>query len=64
MFPWGLWYQEENLISFELIISVFFYFAVVTDVEAPAGLFRWGTSDDSSVLATWHFGGSPFELKN
>ncbi|UJR30999.1 hypothetical protein I4U23_018510 [Adineta vaga] len=33
--------------------------AAVTDVDIPNGLFRWGTSDDSSVLATWHFYGYP-----
>ncbi|CAF4323680.1 unnamed protein product, partial [Adineta steineri] len=31
----------------------------VTDVDVPKGVFRWGTSDDLSVLATWHVFGYP-----
>ncbi len=33
----------------------------MTDVEVPNGVFRWGTNDDSSILATWHFHGFYFE---
>ncbi|CAF1390463.1 unnamed protein product [Adineta steineri] len=33
--------------------------AAVTDVDVPKGVFRWGTSDDLSVLATWHVFGYP-----
>jgi hypothetical protein len=33
----------------------------VIDAEVPNGVFRWGTNDDSSILATWHFHGFYFE---
>lgn len=35
----------------------YFLYLAVTNVEVPGGLFRWGTTDDSSVLGTWHFYG-------
>jgi len=34
-----------------------FFVLAVTDVDVPNGLFRWGTSDELSVLAAWHFFG-------
>ncbi|CAF1051516.1 unnamed protein product [Rotaria sordida] len=33
--------------------------AGITGFDIPKGLFRWGTSDDSNVLATWHSFGYP-----
>ncbi|CAF2639840.1 unnamed protein product [Rotaria sp. Silwood2] len=33
--------------------------AAVTNFDIPNGLFRWGTSDDLNVLATWHSFGYP-----
>ena len=47
------------LICSHLIIS-FSPLLAVTDVDVPDGLFRWGTSEDSNVLATWHFYGQYF----
>jgi hypothetical protein len=35
-------------------------FLAVTDVEVPNGVFRWGTSNELSVLATWHSNGLYF----
>ncbi|CAF5025348.1 unnamed protein product, partial [Rotaria sp. Silwood1] len=33
--------------------------AAVTNFDIPNGLFRWGTSDELNVLATWHSFGYP-----
>ncbi|CAF2141551.1 unnamed protein product [Rotaria magnacalcarata] len=33
--------------------------AAVTDYDVPNGLFRWGTSQDSYVIGTWHSYGYP-----
>jgi hypothetical protein len=35
------------------ILNVFLLLAI-TEFDIPNGVFRWGTSDDSNVLATWH----------
>ena len=35
-------------------LDILFRFLAVTDVDVPKGLFRWGTTDELSVLATWH----------